>query len=113
MKQLAQEQLGSMLFSGEDFNYDELRLKIALGPMFYEKVSLYVYDSDSKESLKQFRAFFYGIEARHKCKLENIEGLIGGIPSVENDRVTRRYKENLCVFINMVIIELFLLFLAI
>lgn len=58
MKQLAQEQLGSMLFGGEDFNYDELRLKIALGPMFYEKVSLYVYDSDSKESLKQVRAFF-------------------------------------------------------
>lgn len=73
-----------------------------LGPMFHNgKVSLYVYDSDSKESLKQVRAFLPGIEARNKWKFETIEGLTGGMPVIENGKVTSVYTENLYVLINL------------
>lgn len=73
-----------------------------LGPLIFDgKVSLYVYDSDSKESLKQVRAFLPGIEARNKWRFETIEGLTGGMPVIENGRVTLKLTGDLYILINL------------
>lgn len=81
MKLIAEENLGPMIDNG--------------------KVSLYVYDSNDKESLRQVRAFLPGIEARNKWKFETIEGLTGGMPVIENGRVTCAHTGDLYILVNL------------